>query len=196
MNHLVYRATCGVSGGCYIGITGRSMEIRRREHLRTRHGNQRNCVAFHAALLKYGPDAFRWEVLIDGVTQDEAEHLERFLISTTQPRYNVARGGLKGLGFTGSKRSPETIERMKAAAKKRGVSQRTREIGNAKKRKPIVCVETGAVFRDANEAAMAHGVKRSHIYDRIFKERPSGIAMVSFRHALPHEVGMMNVRER
>lgn len=92
--------------------------------------------------------------------------------------------------------SPETIERMKVAAKKRGVSRRTREIGDAKKRKPIVCVETGTVFRDANEAAMAHGVKRSHIYDRIFKERPSGIAMVSFRHALPHEVGMMNVRER
>jgi group I intron endonuclease len=195
MNYLIYRAICIEGGGCYIGITGRSMEVRRREHYRTRSGKQRNCVAFHAAILKYGHEAFQWEVLIDGLERDEAEHLERFLIATMKPRYNVAAGGLKGLGFVGSIRSPETIARMQEAAKKRGIHPDTHAARIEKQRKRVVCVETGTVFRDAAEAALAHGVKRSHVYDRLFKKRPSGIAMVTFRHALPQEIGMDNVRE-
>jgi hypothetical protein len=90
---------------------------------------------------------------------------------------------------------PETIDRMKLAAKKRGVAQIAREARISGQRKHIVCIETGTVFRDAGEAAIAHGVKRSHVYDRLHWERPSRLAGVTFRHALPHERSMMNVRE-
>lgn len=90
---------------------------------------------------------------------------------------------------------PETIDRMRAAAKIRGVARPTREARIERQRKHVVCVETGTVFRDAGEAAIAHGVKRSHVYDRLYYGRPSPQAGVLFRHAMPHEVGMMNVRE-
>lgn len=195
MSYLIYRATCEVSGGCYIGITGRQLDVRRREHHRTRTGTQRNCVALHAAIVKHGAESFTWEVLLDGLEQDEAEHLERFLISTTRPRYNIASGGLRGLGFAGSRRSPETIERMRAAARLRGVPASTRAILRERQRKHLVCNETGTIFRDAAEAAMAHGLKRSHVYDLLFKGRVSRTAFVSFRHALPHEIGKANARE-
>lgn len=90
---------------------------------------------------------------------------------------------------------PETIIKMKAAAKKRGVSAAARLARLEKQRKYLVCIETDTVFRDAAEAAMAHGLKRSHVYDVLFKGRVSRTALVSFRHALPHEIGKANARE-
>lgn len=90
---------------------------------------------------------------------------------------------------------PETIKRMKAAAKLRGVSDKARHAQREKQRKHIVCVETGTVFRDAAAAGLAHGVDRQHVYNQMQSPRPSRLAGVSFRHALPHERDLMHSRE-
>lgn len=179
MSYLVYCATSRTSGGQYIGITSRGLAERRKHHL-SMAPTKRICPAFHAAIVKYGRDDFEWETMIDGLEQDEAVHLERFLISTMAPRYNVASGGLSGAGFAGYIRPPETIKRMRAAAKKRGISNATRTAAKAAQVKPIRCVETGTVFPDAHEAALAHGLARNSVYSLIYKGGKSKLAGVSF----------------
>jgi hypothetical protein len=272
MSYLIYRAKSKTSGGVYIGMTSRLFRIRQREHRYSVTSSKKlTCKAFVAALRKYGYDDFVWEVLFEGLSSEEADQIERFLIDMHRPRYNITAGGggttgvqarpviciitgkryvtgiaaardvgvdtnrivqlcakggstKSGLRFRyedadevtpvarseadieagrrsrieklkARRHSPETIERMKVAAKLRGVSAKTREIGDAMKRKALVCNETGTVFRDARDAAMAHGLKRARIYDLIFNGKVSQTAFVSFRHALPHEATMMNARE-
>jgi hypothetical protein len=59
---------------------------------------------------------------------------------------------------------PEVIERMKVAAKLRGISRATREAADKAKLNIIRCVETGEVFPHAAAVAEAFGLKRSSIY--------------------------------
>ena len=271
-DYLIYMAE-SPSGGRYIGLTGRPMKRRLDEHRRSSQRTDKgsHCRALRNALIKYHFDTFRWTVLIDGLTKEEADHLERFLISVLQPEYNIAAGGFspvngqrhravicintgkqyasgreaarstgahpmsisticrrggrtrEGLRFRFAdadeilrparseeaiakgkagrieklmerRHSPETISLMSAAAKARGMNASFHLSAAEKNRKAVVCVETGTVFRDAGEAAMAHGVKRSHVYDRLFQGRRSTLAGVTFRHASADEVERGNAR--
>lgn len=273
MAYTVYIAERDSGAGAYIGLTSRLLSARRREHEGdARNGKKNGCRAFAAALVKYGADAFAWNVLADGLTESEARLIERFAIDFYRPRYNIAPGGSVGNGETkkrpvicvttgklyhsvndaaaaigvtqgaivhacakGSvctseklsfryedapqvvrvrtpeqieagrlsrieklkarRHPPETIERMKGAAKKRGVARSTREAQRSANQKPVVCVETGTVFRDGTAAGLAHGIDRNRVYECIYHRRVNRAAGVSFRRALQHEVGMMNVRE-
>jgi len=270
---LIYMAE-GPSGGRYIGLTGRSMARRLSEHRRSAKRSEKgpHCRALRKAMIKYGFEAFKWTVLIEGLTREEADQLERFLISTMRPEYNISPGGFSPAGGnhrravvcintgklyasgkeaareTGAhpmsislicrnggetksglrfrfadaeevvrvprsdediargkatriqklkarRHPPATIEKMRAAAKARGVSDFTRQANKEKRRKHIVCVETGTVFRDASEAAMAYGVKVSHVYDRLHYGRASRQAGVTWRHANHNETFKFNVME-
>ena len=95
MSHLIYMATSKSSGGSYVGLTGRGLDVRRAQHVAdalrsARRGMAHGCPAFHAAIIKHGQDDFDWSIVIDGLEEDEAKHMECFLINIMKPRYNVS----------------------------------------------------------------------------------------------------------
>jgi len=195
MTYTVYMAICKTTGGRYIGITSKGLARRRIEHVTKRSAGKRICPAFHAAIDKYGKDDFEWVCLIDGLDADEAAHLERFLISTMKPRYNVAAGGLSGSGFAGWKRSPETKARMSASAKARGMSPTTMAARREALRQHVTCIETGTVFRDGAEAAMAHGIKRNRVYECVRNKNINKASGASFRRSTSQEIEEYKVME-
>ncbi len=78
--------------------------------------------------------------------------------------------------------SPETIERMRVAAKARGISDATREAADMVRIKPVRCVETGQVFAHAGDAALAVGLKRNSIYALLCRPGAKSGAGLSFEH--------------
>lgn len=91
-NYIVYKHTAP-NGKCYIGMTCQTLERRARDG----HGYT-ECTAFYNAILKYGWDNFKHEILEYGLTYDEACEKERFYINeyhslTTEWGYNLATGG-------------------------------------------------------------------------------------------------------
>jgi group I intron endonuclease len=112
MSYTVYKHT-SPSGKVYIGITGRP--VARRWHGGSAYRGNRH---FYAAVQKYGWDAFRHEILAEGLTKEAACAMEVRLIAehdSTNPAngYNLSRGGDKTtLGY---KASPETREKISRA---------------------------------------------------------------------------------
>lgn len=95
LSYFVYKHTNLVNGKVYIGITSRLPEKRW-----GRNGcNYRSNHHFYNAILKYGWDSgFSHEILYSGLTKENAEEYERYLIrhfNSTNPEYgyNIALGG-------------------------------------------------------------------------------------------------------
>ncbi len=118
--YTVYKHTCP-SGKVYIGITARPVS-------RRWHGGSayRNNPHFYAAIKKYGWDAFKHEILAEGLAREEACAMERRLIKehqSTDPEkgYNLSPGGDKTtLGY---KFSPESRAKISQAlrGKRKGI---------------------------------------------------------------------------
>lgn len=91
MAYLVYKHT-SPSGKSYIGFTG-DYEARCQSH----STGTNSCTAFAAAVRKYGWDAFTHEILLDGLTEEEALIQEPLLIAEHQTMtpygYNLTSGG-------------------------------------------------------------------------------------------------------
>ena len=88
----LYKITNLVNGKLYIGITSRP-ETRRKEHLYSKHGNKVSIIK--QAVLKYGPENFKFEVLCEG-TREYIVDLEMKAIEaygTIQNGYNIRAGG-------------------------------------------------------------------------------------------------------
>lgn len=94
-NYCVYKHTTP-SGKVYIGITKQAPERR------WRNGNgyktDENPTPFYRAILKYGWENIKHEVLADGLTKEQACEMEKALIRDTRAResaygYNVLVGG-------------------------------------------------------------------------------------------------------
>jgi group I intron endonuclease len=87
---LIYKHT-SPSGKSYIGQTC-DLEVREKAHRK-----EANCPIFYKAIKKYGWENFEHEILSDGLTLDEANHLEAFYIrseNTLSPfGYNLMTGG-------------------------------------------------------------------------------------------------------
>ena len=58
---IIYKATNKHNGKCYIGQTVFTLSERRSQHLREAQSGKG--FRFHAAIRKYGEDAFLWEVI-------------------------------------------------------------------------------------------------------------------------------------
>jgi group I intron endonuclease len=90
MKYLVYKHT-SPSGKSYIGITN-NYSVRSR-----RHRTSNACPAFASAVRKYGWDNITHEILLDGLSLDEANEAEERLIAehnTLYPNgYNLTTGG-------------------------------------------------------------------------------------------------------
>jgi len=121
MQYLIYKHT-SPSGKSYIGRTN---NLVRRDRI---HRTTSGCPAFHSAIQKYGWDNFIHEILCDGLTLEEANECEEFMIKehrTLAPfGYNLTGGGLNKIPVKevveqikksklGFKHSPESINKMK-----------------------------------------------------------------------------------
>lgn len=89
-NFVIYKHT-SPSGKAYIGQTN-DYKARSRSHKSTQY-----CKAFSNAIKKYGWDNFKHEILIDGLSKEEANNMEKVLIEqhkTQVPNgYNLMSGG-------------------------------------------------------------------------------------------------------
>lgn len=97
-SYSVYCHKNKINGKRYIGITCQPLSYRWRKGLGYKKG------AFHNAILKYGWDGFAHEVLLSGLTEDEAKAQEKRLISeyrTNDKRYgyNITNGGDGTCGY-------------------------------------------------------------------------------------------------
>jgi group I intron endonuclease len=112
--HLIYKHT-SPSGKSYIGQTN-DYDRRCKEHQKYTW-----CRAFSAAIQKYGWDNFTHEMLVEYITEDEANALEVYYIkehSTLYPNgYNLTTGGDASLP------SAETRSKMSIAQQGKKLTQ-------------------------------------------------------------------------
>lgn len=116
MSYTVYKHTSPVSK-VYIGITKMNPIRRWANGL-----GYKNCTHFFNAILKYGWNNIKHEILFTGLTQEEAEYKERELIkkyNSNNPNfgYNIQLGGYRN--NNGIKRTPQQIQHYIEGAKKR-----------------------------------------------------------------------------
>jgi len=140
---IIYKVTNLVNNKIYIGKTVKKLNRRKKEHMVDSRGKKYNSV-FHAAIRKYGPGNFCWEVLDEVMFSDLLLDLERFYIKKYRSMvpfgYNICSGG-EGLGHPcseenkrkmslakrGVPRSEETKERMSISNTGRIVTEQTRK---------------------------------------------------------------------
>ena len=110
----------------------------------------------YKAIQKYGWDKFDHRVLVDHLTQEEAEIIEQNLISDLMTQddrygYNIANGGRVHC------MSDETKQKISAANLGHG------DRGGGLPKRPVLCVETGEIFESCSAAARWCGSNSSHI---------------------------------
>lgn len=102
---IIYKVTNLVNGKVYIGLTIRTLKVRKLEHLNNTN-NSSNNVVFHRAIHKYGEDNFKWEVIDTAETTDELKSKEicwiqyynSFINAENSNGYNMTLGGEGTLG--------------------------------------------------------------------------------------------------
>ena len=159
--YCVYRHTTP-SNKVYIGITKQKPQDR----WQGGRGYVKNIV-FYRAIEKYGWDNIKHEILLDGLTLEEAKQAEVELIAehnATDRRYgyNITAGG------------DHVISRPHTEEEKQAARERFLGINNPKAR-PVICLETLDVYETQTEAARATGAtKISECCQRAYKHRTSG----------------------
>lgn len=184
------------SGRQYVGIASQGWRARWRSHVfDARHGSR---LALHRAIRKYGPKAFRHELLERMSTRAGAERAEQLWIARlgTQTRgYNETAGGdgthglsadaraRIGAAHRGKTLSPETRARVAAAqlGRKRGphspehcariaAAHRGKRLSDATREK-LRAVNLGKRQTDETRAKRSAALKRAYAEGR---RRPNG----------------------
>ncbi len=143
----------------YIGITSRSLSKRWRK------GNGYiGCSLFYNAIIKYGWDNIKHEILFDGLTETEAKKLEIELITKhrTNDRkygYNITSGGDGSLGREVTKETREKMSKSWTTDKREKMSSIHSGKGNpmygtlSPSRRKVECITTGEVFDSISKAS-------------------------------------------
>jgi group I intron endonuclease len=103
---IIYKATNTKNGKVYIGQTIRTLAERMRGHLTQARSKKTEKVSFQYAILKYGFDAFTWEVIDTGkspedLNQKEIEWISHYESFTDSKKgYNCTPGGSGGISKT------------------------------------------------------------------------------------------------
>ena len=118
MSAIIYRLTNTINGKMYIGLTTKSLEQRWRGHMSSATRGSR--YHLHAAIRKYGQDAFICQIL-EETTTELMNDRERHWITTLSPQYNMTAGGEGMLNP-----APEIRAKMAAASRGRTFSPETR----------------------------------------------------------------------
>lgn len=96
MQYTVYLLTNVINGKQYVGQTCQEWRLRWNQHC----SGKPYCRVLHRAIIKYGKNAFRHEVLATALSKNESDRLERGFIETLNTRspygYNLRDGGAWG----------------------------------------------------------------------------------------------------
>lgn len=173
-NYVLYVHRNKINGKRYIGITN---NVHKRWYGKGKHYEQ--CPRFAAAIHKYGWDCFEHEIILEGLTLEQANERERFYIAkyrTTEKDfgYNIQDGGECFPTMLGKHHTEETKNKMRESALGRVIpeEQRQRQSKSMKgklvgsrngKSKAVRCINTGEVFETQRSAASAKGVGQSKI---------------------------------
>lgn len=124
--NVVYKVTNIENGKCYIGITSKSMKVRRAEHYNKATKSNLN-YPFINALRKYSKDSFIWEEVcfcsdFEYAKIMEIKFIEIYNTFYKNGGYNSTLGGDGMLGhpgpFRGQKRDPVTIKKISESKKR------------------------------------------------------------------------------
>ena len=181
---LIYLATNLVNGKRYVGVTRTSLAQRLYKHVWNATSSARSAKhsLFGKAIRKYGKNAFRFAVLRDALSYDEALQQERQLITDLTPEYNLAAGGQ---GPQGTKWTADRHVHMKMALslawtdeRKRAQSARFKGktiSASARKKmraarlraksgfRSVVCLDDGRWFESIRAASRAYGCHDTQI---------------------------------
>lgn len=148
---IIYKATNQLNGKIYVGKTTLTLEQRRKKHQAVRNAPRQ---VFQAALVKYGFDAFHWEIL-ENIPDSELDAAEmRWIaeLNATDP----ARGYNRSVGGDGGRRGfTDTPEVRKKKAQGMLGNQNAKKTSDAPRR------ALSAAHKAALSAAMV-GRKHSH----------------------------------
>lgn len=152
----VYKHT-SPSGKVYIGI---AQNVRHR--WRGNGNGYKGSTRIWSAIQKYGWDNFQHEILYEHLSRDEACQKEIELIAkykSTNPRYgyNLESGGHI---FTHSEETRRKLSRINMG---HPVSREVRNVLSQCHSKPIICLETKKVFKNAMDAEMQTGISGNSI---------------------------------
>lgn len=120
----VYRIENLQNGKSYIGISCRPVGQRFQEHLSRARCGTRNS-RLYAAIRKYGPDAFRNEVLATTDSESEVREMETIFIKQFDTYENGYNCNLGGVGFLKFPR--HIVEKISNAQKGKIISKECRE---------------------------------------------------------------------
>lgn len=133
----------------------------------------KHCIKFYNAILFYGWDAFKHEVLYDNLTLEEANYLEEKCIreyDSINNGFNLNSGGENKLHSEETKIKmsqtrkgiPHSIEHNKAISKAlQGKPKSQEAVRNnqlAQHRKPVECIETGIQYESLADAERKTGI--------------------------------------
>ena len=163
MNYTIYIHRNKANNKAYIGQTGQKLR------LRWRNGDgYKRCPHFYHAIQKYGWDGFEHIIWATGLSQEQADHMERLLIAlfnTTNQDfgYNIFDGGKNSL------HTEETKQKMREAKlgtvlteeHKKKISESNK--GNGRPGRAVYCVELGRAFTSAMEAERQTGAPNTNI---------------------------------
>lgn len=145
------------SGKIYVGM---AKDIRHR--WRGNGNGYKGGTRIWDAIQKYGWENFQHEIVASDLTFQEACDMETELIrkyDTMSPDcgYNLTAGGRHGI------HSPESNARLSAAQMGHPVSDRVRAILSEHHSNPLICLDTGETFDNAQDAANKLNLCRTSI---------------------------------
>lgn len=162
---IIYKATFP-NGKCYVGQTVNSLEHRKNQHI---YCMDRENLAFHRAIKKYGADCLVWEVIdtAENVEELNAKEIASIALHKSYAHaidsngYNLTLGG--GGGSSGRLISSETRAKMRNAQVGRTYGEETRakvsKAGKGRKRSE----ETRAKMRKPKPEGFAAKVSALHL---------------------------------
>jgi group I intron endonuclease len=93
-NNIIYKVTNKETEEVYIGITTKSIDDRKKDHLKK--SKKGKSYAFQNAIATYGADAFKWEQIDTAITTNELAKKEKEYIleyNSKEEGYNSDSGG-------------------------------------------------------------------------------------------------------
>lgn len=122
INGIIYKATNMIDGKVYIGLTTKTLELRKSQHLLATKYEESKSKYFYSAINKHKQENFSWEIIDKSDNIDELNKKEVYWIkyynSYGEGGYNLTRGGGARMGSLFSEESrlniPKGSEHHKA----------------------------------------------------------------------------------
>lgn len=166
---VIYIATNKINGKRYIGVsTTQTMRARMTQHKSDALSRKRKS-RFHDAIRKYGFQAFDWMEIAHFESAHEAFMAEIKLIADIKPEYNISAGG-EGRRSPLSEEAKQKLRGNKNASGNKSSRDRVITVEFRKKlsdslknspnikRRPVICLDTGVIYKSLVDAGNAHGI--------------------------------------